>query len=231
MSKVEITDELLYECYPKTEEYLLDQLPKDEEIDYVFSEVFEMKMRKLINKSKRPSFLSKMNTYSKRVAIFFIVILSLFTITMSVEALRTQLFDLIKNVYDKFTIYQYKTKDDRDTEEYLLKMPQYIPSGFKEVDKIQENDSMFLSYSNGYDYITFESFKLTDTNIYLDTENSVVTKVMINDIEADYIVKDKDYKIIWQDNDNIHILTLESLDSSKLVNQKNELMKIAESIK
>lgn len=232
MSKVEITDALLYEYVPKIEEYLLNKLPKEEEIDYEFSEVFEHKMKKLIKKSKRPTFFHNINRYSKRISVIVIAfIISIFTVTMSVEALRIQLFDFIRDIYDKFTIYQYRLKDDVEVEKSEFKQPYYLPDGFKEVERIEDDNSMFLEYTNDHDHITLSSFEITESNVYVDTEDTSISKVMINEFEGDYIAKDKDYKIIWNDNKKIYILTLECINSSKLNNPKDELIKIAEKIK
>ena len=44
----------------------------------------------------------------KKVVVFIAFLISLFTITMSVEALRVKLFDMVKEVYEKFTIYKFK---------------------------------------------------------------------------------------------------------------------------
>ena len=41
MSKIEITDEFLYQHMPSYEEKVLDAMPKEDEIDYEFSEEFE----------------------------------------------------------------------------------------------------------------------------------------------------------------------------------------------
>lgn len=232
MSKVEITDELLYKYYPKVEEYLLEQLPKEEEIDYKFSEIFVMKMKKIIKQSNKSQLLTKFKYPKKIVSIFIVIIVSLFTLTISVEALRVQLFDLVKNVYEKFTLYQYNMKDTSEINENIPnRVPQYIPNGFKEINKIQEDDSLFLTYSNNYDYITFSRFEHTDTNVYLDTENANITKIKINGINADYIDKENNCKIMWQDFESVYILTLESLDSSRVINKKMELIKIAESVR
>lgn len=232
MSKIEITDELLYEYIHKTDEYLLNKLPKEDEIDYEFSDMFEYKMKKLIKKSKRPTFFYNINRYSKKIAVAAIAfIISIFTVTMSVDAWRIQFFDFIRDIYETFTIYQYRIKDDIYIENIEFKQPNYLPDGFNEIDRIESEGRIYISYSNEYDYITFSSFKITDRNMYVDTEDATVSKIMINEIEGDYIVKDKDYKIIWNDSENIYILTLEYINSSKLDNPKDELIKIAENIK
>lgn len=232
MSKIEVTDELLYEYYPKAEDHLLNSLPKEDEIYYEFSDIFNNKMKKLLKESKRPKFINNFYKHSKKVSIIAIAfIISIFTITMSVEALRIQLFDLIKNVYEKFTIYQFNIKEYEEIKNNKFKMLSYLPKEFKEVDKNENNHSIFVSYSSDNEYLTFSGFKVTDSNMYVDTEDADISKVMINGINADYIVKENDYKLVWQDSNNIYVLTLETLDSSLATNKKSTLIKIAENIK
>lgn len=232
MSNIEITDDLLYKYYPKVEEYLLDNLPKEDEIDYEFSDIFNKKMKKLINKDNRSNFLNNFSKYSKRILVVVIAfIISIFTLTMSVEAFRNEFIDFIKNVYDKFTIYQFRTNDSEYIKESKFKLPHYLPSRFKEIDRREDDDNIVIDYSNDDSYITYSVFKLTDTNIYLDTENTNTSRVMVNGVKADYIVKENDYKLVWKESNNIYILTLEHLDLLKVANNKNELIKIAENIK
>ena len=46
--------------------------------------------------------------YKKNSCSIYSILISLFTITMSVEALRVKLFDMVKEVYEKFTIYKFR---------------------------------------------------------------------------------------------------------------------------
>lgn len=232
MSKIEINDDLLYEYYPKVEKYSLDRLPKEDEIEYEFSEIFNKKMKKLIIKSNRPKVLNNIYKYSKRVSIIIIAfILSIFTLTMTVDAFRERLFDIIKEVYEEFTIYQFRTKEGKVIEESEFKFPQYIPSGLKEIERNEYDDEIFITYSDGNSYVRYNTFKISDGNLYIDTENADISKIMINGVEADYIVKKDDYKLVWESANNCNILMLEYLDPDKEKIDENELIKVAKSIK
>lgn len=232
MRKIEVTDDLLYEYYPRVEEQKLDNLPKENEIEYEFSELFNKKMKQLIKESNRSKFINHMYKYSKKISIIVIAfIISIFTLTMTVEAFREKLFDIIKEVYEEFTIYQFRTKDGKVIEDSGFKLPKYIPSGLKEVDRIEYDDEILITYSDGNSYIRCNVFKVSDGNLYIDTENADVSKVMINGVEADYIVKKDDYKLVWEDGNNYYILLLDYLEPDKEKLDKGELIKIAESIK
>ena len=87
MSK-KITDELLYKYCKTVDEYITDKIPNGEEIDHTYSEEFENKIKKIIKQENKHNFLAKFYKYSKKVAIIFLIIISVFGATMSVDAIR-----------------------------------------------------------------------------------------------------------------------------------------------
>ena len=83
-------------------------IPLDENnIDITFSEKFNKKMEKLI-KSQRKSYYILINTVGKRVAILFVAIITLFTASMSVKAIREPVINFIIEVYESFTKYFFE---------------------------------------------------------------------------------------------------------------------------
>ena len=97
MSK-KITDELLYKYCKTVDEYITDKIPNGEEIDHTYSEEFENKIKKIIKQENKHNFVAKFYKYSKKVAIIFLVIISVFGATMSVDAIRYRVLEFIKNV-------------------------------------------------------------------------------------------------------------------------------------
>lgn len=232
MSKIEITDDLLYEYCPKVEKYLLDNLPKENEIEYEFSDLFNKKMKKLIKENNRHLFINRIYKVTKRISIIIIAfIISVVTLTVTVEAFREKLVNIIKEVCEEFTLYKFRIKDGSVIEYSEFKFPQYMPSGLKEVEKHEYDDDIIIVYSDGNSYVKYNTFKLSDGNLYIDTENANISKVMINGVEADYIVKKDDYKLVWEDGNHGYILMLDYLDPDKTKIGEKELIKIAESIK
>ena len=89
-----------------------------------------------------------------------------------------------------------------------------------------------LDYSDGYDYISFECTKLNNGNFQIDTEDSVVNKIIINgNTEADYIKKKDRHMLVWQDDENYYILFIDDIETSRMEDKYNELIKIAESVR
>ena len=68
----------------------------------------------------------------------------------------------------------------------------------------------------------------------IDTEDAEVNKLIINGMyEAEYIKKGEEYTLMWQDEENCYIVTVETEDGYKSVleNKYDELIKIAESVR
>lgn len=212
MDKYEITDDLLFKHCANVENFILEQIPDEEDIDYEYPKEFEKRIRKIIKEEKRGPFLNKIYSYTKKIAIVFIaVLISLFTVTMGVDALRTKFFDMIKEVYEKFTIYKFEI-DEKDNEKVNFldnKSINYLPSGFKEVERTEYNDEVVITYYNGEDYITFNYWLIQNGNLYMDTENAKISKVKINNYDADCIEKENKSTLLWQDKNTLYDLKIE----------------------
>lgn len=233
MDKYEITDDLLFQHCANVENFILDQIPDEEDIDYEYPKEFEKKIKKIIRQEKRGPFLNKIYSYTKKIAVVFIAFLiSAFTITMSVEALRTKFFDMVKEAYEKFTIYKFSI-DENDNEKVNFlekKSINYLPKGFKEIEKSEYDNEIAITYSDGEDYITFNYLLIENSNLYMDTENAKISKVKINNYDADYIEKENKSRLIWQDENTLYDLKLDYISKDKYLDIKSELIKIAENI-
>lgn len=233
MDKYEITDELLFKHCSNVENFILEQIPDEEDIDYEYPKEFEKKIKKIIKEEKRDLFLNKIYLYTKKIAVVFIAFLiSLFTITMSVDALRTKLFDMVKDVYEKFTIYKFKIdENDNEKVDFLEKKSiNYLPNGFKEVERAEYNNDIAITYSNGEDYITLNYLLIENNNLYMDTENAKISKVKIGSYNAEYIEKENKIRLVWQDENTLYDLKLDYINKEKYLDIKSELVKIAENI-
>lgn len=233
MDKYEITDDLLFQHCTNVENFILEQIPDEEDIDYEYPKEFEKKIKKIIKKEKMGLFLNKICLYTKKIAVVFIAFLiSLFTITMSVEALRVKLFDMVKEVYEKFTIYKFKIDENDNKKVNFLekKSINYLPNGFEEIDRAEYDNDISLIYSDGEDYITFNYLLIENSNLYIDTENAKINKVQINNFYADYIEKENKSRLVWQDENILYDLKLDYTNKDKYLDIKSELIKIAKNI-
>ena len=233
MDKYEITDELLFKHCTNVENFILNQIPDEEDIDYEYPKEFEKKIKKIIREEKRGPFIKKIYSYTKKVAVVFIVFLiSLFTITMSVDGLRTKFLDIVKDVYEKFTIYKFRIDEIGDEKVGILekKSLDYLPKGFKEVERVEYDNDITITYSNGEDYIIFNYLLIENSNLYMDTENAKISKVQINNYDADYIEKENKSRLVWQDENTLYDLKLDYVNKDKYLDIKSELIKMAKNI-
>ena len=151
---------------------------------------------------------------------------------MSVEALRTKLFDMVKDVYEKFTIYKFKI-DENDNEKVNFlekKSINYLLDGFEEIDRAEYDNDISITYSDGEDYITLNYLLIENSNLYMDTENAQISKVQINSYNADYIEKENKSRLIWQDESTLYDLKLDYINKDKYSDIKSELIEIAKNI-
>ena len=134
MDNLDITDEILYKSCKKLEQNLLDSLPNESDIEYEFSNKFKCKMNKLIKYEKRHTMIKSIYSYSKKVAVTFLIItMGLFTVSMSVDAVRLKVINVITEIYEEFTSIIFSKEDNSVSVDSKFKpaLPNYIPKGFK----------------------------------------------------------------------------------------------------
>ncbi len=234
MDKLEITDDMLYKSCKNIESYILEKLPNEEDLNHTFSKKFKSKMIKLIKSEKRHPIFNSIYKYSQKIAIIFLIIITgLFTVTISVEALRNQFFEVIKKAYDTFISYTVITDSSiHSDEDFKVLEPKYLPNTFKEVDRIDGFDEVFITYKNDIEEeIIYNYGKIVDGHIQVDSENVKIENVSINDINAEYMSKGDTHNLIWNDKKYFYWITFYTNSKSNHRDTKKELIKIAENIK
>ncbi|EQL04293.1 DUF4367 domain-containing protein, partial [Clostridioides difficile] len=223
---------LLYEQLPKIEEKILYELPCDEDIDYEFSIEFESKMDKIIKENEKKV---KKNTYKnlKKIAIVFIIILSsIVTITtIKTEAFPENLIRIMKKVYKEFTDYNF-INPHKSNVSFKYIEPKYISTGYKEVERIEEENYLSILYKDKLDnYIIYQMMLYSRDVIVLDTEDAFVENIKFNNQYAQYVEKGNTQQLLWHDKNNIYMLSKE-LPTKKITKKdKKEFIKIAKNIK
>ena len=101
MGQIDVTDAWLYKYMSIVDEAIINEIEKNVDYDYAFSDEFNRKMERTIRKEKFIPFWNSVSKFGKSVAIFALVIVtSLFAVTMSVEAYRIQFFETVKTILD-----------------------------------------------------------------------------------------------------------------------------------
>lgn len=191
--------------------------------DHIFSSAFEKKMAKLIRWRNKPYFMM-VNTVGKRVACFIIGIFIASSLAiMNVEALRNAFIDFFMNIFDKFSIVQSIDTDESpqtidDIYEITYDLSDYTID-YEEYDNYSRN----ITYMNGNDVIDYYQYVKSVYDIHINTEDSTVITMMINDHEAIYFCDNHNYhNLIW--DNGYYIISLRTTIG------KDELIDIANSV-
>ncbi len=161
-------------------------IPKNEdEIDFVFSERFNKRMSKLINSQKK-TYYHLINTAAKRVAIIFVLILTMFTAAFSVKAIREPIIEFVKQIYETFIHYSYNGDTvAKITKEYNITK---IPKGFKQTDTSRNEYLITKIYENDLGD-TFEFTQMiTESNsgFFFDNENGNIYLETVNGLKVEF---------------------------------------------
>ncbi|MDW7662676.1 MAG: DUF4367 domain-containing protein [Bacillota bacterium] len=187
-------------------------------------EDYNKQLKKLDQKRK---FRAWYQLLSKRVAIFIaIAMVGIFVTTMSVEAFRIRLFNIVTEVTDKYTKVSIVESDNGlepqiDWDTYYA--PEYIPEGYNYSNNeiFGEIKIIFYSDTSGREI----QFSQTPVNpeYQIDSEDAVVTEVIINAEKGILAQKEGLLTLIWTtDEKTFHIIgEMES----------DEIIKMAESLK
>ena len=174
-------------------------IPKNEdEIDFEFSERFNKRMTKLINSQKK-AYYYLINTAAKRVAIIFVLILTMFTAAFSVKAIREPIIEFVKQIYETFIHYSVEgDTTDKITKEYTLSK---LPEGFDKTDIVRNDYLVTTIYENtSGDIIEFTQATTKYAQIHIDNEKESIYVDKVNDIELN-INETLDIKqIFWLKN-------------------------------
>ena len=191
---------------------MLDEIPSEQELlkTISFSETFDKKMEKLFKQERKKEFSKKILLISKRVAVFgIIIIVALGIAAFSVQAIRIKILNFFVDIKEEYTSFrkdeQNSDHDNNESDQSVLigsYLFNYIPKGFELVESISTNLMTRAKFSNNDLFINFRVSKET-SNVSLDTENTRVEKIDIDEKKCSYIERDNDNYILWYDNNMV----------------------------
>ena len=181
------------------------QIPTDEDsIDFTFSEKFIKRMDKLI-RAQRKSYYKFINTAAKRAAVIFAAIITLFTASLSVKAIREPVVRFIKQVYETFIHYTFEGEiQPKIKKEFFIKT---LPDGFIQHDKIESDLAITTIYVNDNNTIKFTQQSTNNANHFFDNESGTLTKVTISGINVDIYESENIKHAVWTDEGYFFKLT------------------------
>lgn len=221
--KKHLTEKALKEAVIRADQYDIDSLPPDSQIDHEFSRKFLEKMQKLICQSKKTD-TKKLSIWRKKLAAGIVAILILLSITaMAIPVVRAQTFEFIQEVYKQFTHIFFnsseKTFDDTAFHKFI---PTYIPEGFNLVTE-DLNDIVILVYEKETDNISYEQMRKRDASMHINTEGVELENLKFQGFSAKYYSNQGVQNLIWYDDEYVYTVS-STLD-------RNAVFKIAESVK
>lgn len=225
MNDYNIDDDFLYKHMRIVENKMLDSLPKEELLSHEFSKGYKRKMKKLLKMQRRSSFTNHLIKLTKSIAVIFIVTISIILASvMSTEAYRVYFFEKIIEIYNEFTGIVFHSEDSKSSDEELVPVNlNYIPTGFKKTEEELYPYEYYIYLENeaGIE-IMFEQVPISTNAFVLDTEDTTIESMVIEEQDINYFVNKGLYQFYW--NDNRYIYTVMS-DYNK-----DELIKIIENI-
>jgi len=224
MNKYVMDDDFLYKYVKSAENIMIDSLPKEEALSHNFSKGFQKKMNKLIRQERRSPFIKTFVNYSRKVAIIFLIFISIaFATTMSVEAYRVRFFEVVIEVWEEFTSIIFNDKQNIDDGKLIPVNPTYIPDNFKIIEHEINSYEQFIYWQNDNGIeIMFEQAKITANSIITDTEGIDIEELLIGEQKIIYFTNKNINQIYWNDSNYIYAIISEY--------DKNELLKMVESI-
>lgn len=171
-------------------------IPCDEDsIDYTFSDRFNKKMNKLIKAQRKPYYFL-INTAAKKVAVYFVIFVTLITASMSVKAIREPVVNFIIEIYENFSRHFF----DGDTVKELKK--EYVitelPTGFLQTSANKTDISQTVILEDVNDNMIIFTQSITESKIFdIDNQKETPKTEKINGIEIHIYTYEKDKFVFW----------------------------------
>ena len=181
----------LKEAFSRSNRDFLNSIELVPEEDVYFSPQYEKKMAQLIKRQKRP-YWKFTNTVGKRIAVFAIVFMMLFSLSMTIEAVREPVVSFIENVFEKFSelfVNKSETQNAPDKIEEVFTLTD-LPEGFVETDFKISKKSVETSWSDGKVKIKLVQWIMSG-NLTINNEDADIKKIYIGNVEISYYFSDK----------------------------------------
>jgi hypothetical protein len=201
----------------------VDNLPSDDEIDHEFSKRFTRHMNKLIHTYSSGK-ANKSHIGGKRLIAILAAVIMVFSMALSVSAVRESIYKFVSQVYQKYTqIFFSQTSSSSQTESLTFKayIPSYIPDGFQLVHQ-EKDDMVMLEYEKGKDFVSYDQEPIENVSARINTEGVKIENTKLNGMPAQYYSNKGIQNLIWYDDQ--YMYTVSSTLDRKIVFQ------IAESV-
>lgn len=194
-------------------------------VEHIFSKRFERRMKKLINRRRKPYYKLINKTWKRAVCAVTAAAVSM-TIVMQVEAVRSLFKDFLAYIYEKFSVLQ--SVDNTNAPETIedVYVITYDLSGYtidyEEYDDYSRNIT-YVKDDIVIDYYQMVKYKY---DLLWNTEDTNMEKILIGDFEAVYFEDNHNYNVITWDNDNYIISINSNVSKDTLIDMAKSVQKV-----
>jgi len=194
-------------------------------LDTWFQDI-QSKTKVLEKQNKRIKILKKLATVAALITVVLITSLSI--VTLTVEAVRVRVLNFFMETNEKYTIFRIEevnedTRVNIPWDSYYY--PSYLPKGYLLENASSYGSTLIIEFSNTEgSQITFSQTP-NGTDFNIDTEDSKLSEVMINNYKGFLIEKENKVILFWNDEYNsFSILSndnfLELINIAKSISKK-----------
>ncbi len=195
----------------------------------VISKSLDKRVHRKIRKHKRDRWWNSVPVTCKKVVAAIMVFCTIsFAMSMSVEAVREEVWNTKLEWYDKFVAVFYVTEKTPPSviEEYREPTLQ-LAGADKQVILQNDMDYCLIYTVDDVKMMTYQQRLITNHSSDLDSESCEVTNISIHEYNAQlFVYSDGTRTLTWHDDEYAYIITINSTAVDT-----NELLDIAESIK
>ena len=121
----------------------------------------------------------------RRVAIAAIIVtLAFSTLMIASASFRELVINWVIETFDEFSIFELDSGDNFGELTLQSYTPEYLPSGFKLINTVEQPSVVLYEYeSSSGDHLAI-LISLTDTRIYVDTENAIESTLQLEGVLA-----------------------------------------------
>ena len=211
---IQITDELLSQHAAEARDLWLRSFPDGADIpERQFPRRFERRMTRRLGEQRRsPRTNQALRTFRRAAAILLAAGALSFSGLMTGEAYREKMVEVIAHVFHDLTEYRFVLEESEQRhgmeeagEGPLTELPEmtfaYIPDGMEKVEDTARDRSRYILYeAEDGSFFELEQFLITensDFQMILDTEDSAMEELYIDDSLAVSSTKNGTTFIVW----------------------------------